>query len=77
MSCDSIFLWFLKAKQAGSKLPCFANKTDTVQQLRDRFRLSMTDTQLFEWVDAMVAASVGSLSTKLYDNFQYYTNGIL
>jgi phosphatidylinositol 4-kinase len=62
---------------SGSQLPCFRSGAATVQALRNRFHLNLTDDQLKTHMDSLVEASMNSLSTKLYDGFQYYTNGIL
>ena len=63
--------------QTGSQLPCFGHGPSTVQQLRGRFHMSLTEAQLEILVNSMIDSSVHSLTTKLYDHFQYYTNGIL
>ncbi|KAF5295104.1 hypothetical protein FQA39_LY13255 [Lamprigera yunnana] len=63
--------------RSGSQLPCFKSGTATVQNLKNRFHLNMTEEQLQLEVDHMVEGSIHSLSTKLYDGFQYFTNGIL
>ena len=39
--------------------------------------MNMTEEQLHLLVDSMVESSMHSLTTKLYDGFQYLTNGIL
>ena len=39
--------------------------------------MNMTEEQLQLLVDNLVEASLHSLTTKLYDGFQYLTNGIL
>lgn len=62
---------------AGSQLPCFKSGAATVQNLKNRFHLSTTEEQLQLLVDSMVESSIHSWSTKLYDGFQYITNGIL
>lgn len=62
---------------AAAQLPCFKNGAATVQNLKNRFHINMTDEQLQLEVDRMVEGSIHSLSTKLYDGFQYLTNGIL
>ncbi|KAK5637883.1 hypothetical protein RI129_000200 [Pyrocoelia pectoralis] len=63
--------------RSGSQLPCFKSGTATVQNLKNRFHLNMTEEQLHNEVDNMVEGSIHSLSTKLYDDFQYFTNGTL
>ena len=39
--------------------------------------MSLTEKQLEVLVHSMIESSVRSLTTKLYDRFQYLTNGIL
>jgi len=60
----------------GPSLACL-HGVSTVRALRERFHLSLTEDQLHELVENMVEGSVRSWTTKLYDNFQYITNGIL
>lgn len=45
--------------------------------MKDRFHLNLTEEQLQSLVENMVESSLNSLTTKLYDGFQYFTNGIL
>jgi len=61
----------------GSQLPCFGRGRATIKGLKDRFHVGMTEDQLQLLIDSMVDSSMNSLTTKLYDGFQYYTNGIL
>ena len=61
----------------GSQLPCFGHGPSTIQYLRQRFHMNLTEPQLEVLVNTMIDSSVRSLTTKLYDHFQYYTNGIL
>ena len=63
--------------QTNSQLPCFKNGATTIKGLRDRFHMGLTEEQLQSLVASMVEASMHSLTTKLYDGFQYITNGIL
>jgi len=63
--------------RAGSQLPCFNNSASSVQSMKNRFHLNLTEDQLHGLVDTMVEQSIHSITTKLYDNFQYFTNGIL
>ncbi|XP_042566516.1 phosphatidylinositol 4-kinase beta-like isoform X1 [Clupea harengus] len=62
--------------QTGSHLQCF-HGSSTVRQLKERFHMSLTEEQLQVLVDQMVDASMRSITTKLYDGFQYFTNGIM
>uniref|UniRef100_A0A0M3K3D5 Phosphatidylinositol 4-kinase beta n=1 Tax=Anisakis simplex TaxID=6269 RepID=A0A0M3K3D5_ANISI len=61
----------------GSQLPCFRGGTNTIRLLKDRFHMSCTEPQLQALIDKMVADSLDAITTRIYDNFQYYTNGIL
>ena len=61
----------------GSQLACFGHGPSTIRQMRERFHMSLTEEQLDLLVNEMIDSSVQSLTTKLYDRFQYYTNGIL
>jgi len=63
--------------RTGSQLPCFNNSSGSVQAMKSRFHMNLTEDQLHSLVDSMVDQSLNSLTTKLYDNFQYFTNGIL
>ncbi|KAK4047607.1 Phosphatidylinositol 4-kinase pik1alpha (PI4-kinase)(PtdIns-4-kinase) [Microbotryomycetes sp. JL201] len=49
----------------------------TAQQLRERFVLSLTQSQVEEFCDRLVINSATSSFTRLYDLFQGYSNGIL
>ncbi|KAI6200447.1 Phosphatidylinositol 4-kinase beta [Aphelenchoides besseyi] len=61
----------------GSQLPCFrANGIAAVRLLRERFHTGYTEQQLKTMVNSLIDQSRDSLTTRLYDNFQYYTNGI-
>ncbi|XP_059613676.1 phosphatidylinositol 4-kinase beta [Phlebotomus argentipes] len=61
-----------------SQLPCFKNGcSGTVRNLRNRFHMSLTEQELDRKVDQLIQDSLNSLSTKLYDGYQYLTNGIL
>ncbi|XP_050535313.1 phosphatidylinositol 4-kinase beta isoform X2 [Daktulosphaira vitifoliae] len=65
-------------QSANSQLPCFkAGATAVIGSLKCRFHLNLTESQLITLVDNMVESSLHSITTKLYDGFQYYTNGIL
>lgn len=62
----------------GSQLPCFkTGGSATVRNLRNRFHMNLTEQELDRKVDQLIQDSLNSLSTKLYDGYQYLTNGIL
>ncbi|XP_026550518.1 phosphatidylinositol 4-kinase beta-like, partial [Notechis scutatus] len=62
--------------QQGSQLPCF-HGSSTIRNLKERFHMNMTEEQLQVLVEQLVDGSMRSLTTKLYDGFQYFTNGIM
>ncbi|XP_062821229.1 phosphatidylinositol 4-kinase beta isoform X2 [Anolis carolinensis] len=59
-----------------SQLPCF-HGSSTIRNLKERFHMNMTEEQLQLLVEQMVDGSMRSITTKLYDGFQYLTNGIM
>ncbi|GMT31444.1 hypothetical protein PFISCL1PPCAC_22741, partial [Pristionchus fissidentatus] len=61
----------------GSPLACFRAGEACIKSMRDRFHLTATEPQLTALIDRMVEESRDSLRTRLYDNYQYYSNGIL
>ncbi|XP_055376561.1 phosphatidylinositol 4-kinase beta [Condylostylus longicornis] len=64
--------------RSNAQLPCFKNGcSGTVQNLRKRFHMNLTEQELERKVEQLVQDSLKSLSTKLYDGYQYFTNGIL
>lgn len=76
--CVCIFLGFnFFFLCVAAQLPCFKNGAATVENLKSRFHTNLTEEKLQLEVDRMVESSIHSLSTKLYDGFQYLTNGIL
>ena len=62
---------------SSSMIGCFSNPASILQSLKERFHISMTEDRLQQHVDKLVATSINSLTTKIYDNYQYFTNGIL
>lgn len=63
--------------QKDSGLPCFASGASTAQQLRQRFQLQMSDSEVDNFVEyQLIQKSFGSLSTRLYDQYQFLTQGI-
>lgn len=75
--CQTIFISYIFCF-TDSQLPCFrAGATAVIGSLKCRFHLNLTESQLISLVDNMVESSLHSITTKLYDGFQYYTNGIL
>jgi hypothetical protein len=62
--------------RAGGQLACLRS-SGAVAAFRARFHGGRTEPQLHALVDRLVRDARHSLSTRLYDNYQYYTNGIL
>ncbi|KAF2714745.1 phosphatidylinositol 4-kinase-like protein PIK1 [Pleomassaria siparia CBS 279.74] len=70
-----IMLVDLMGKQ--SKMPCFAaGAAGVTNSLRARMMLHLSKDEAEVFVDELVAKSVGSYYTRLYDTFQYRTQGI-
>ena len=60
-----------------SKMACFqSGSLATVGSLRARFMLHLTKEEAESYVEDMIAKSLGSYYTRLYDTFQYRTQGI-
>ncbi|XP_066021299.1 phosphatidylinositol 4-kinase beta-like [Pocillopora verrucosa] len=70
-------LQIVEIMQTGSQLPCFNRGSSTVPAMRERFHMNLTEEQLDTFINELVETSMHSLTTKLYDGFQYLTNGIL
>lgn len=63
--------------QRDSMLPCFKAGDQTANQLRQRFQLHLSDAECVEFVEnVLIQKSIGSLYTRLYDQFQLLTQGI-
>eukprot|EP00808_Paulinella_micropora_P006958 g15527.t1 len=60
-----------------SGLPCFAKGAAALQGLRDRFFLDQSETQCKATVKRLIARSILHWRSKMYDRFQYATQGIL
>ncbi|XP_069393563.1 phosphatidylinositol 4-kinase beta isoform X1 [Paralichthys olivaceus] len=69
-------LQIVEIMQQGTQLPCF-HGSSTMRGLKERFHMSLTEEQLQLLIDQLVDGSMRSLTTKLYDGFQYLTNGIM
>ncbi|TNN50535.1 Phosphatidylinositol 4-kinase beta [Liparis tanakae] len=67
-------LQIVEIMQQGTQLPCF-HGSSTMRALKERFHMSLTEEQLL--VEQLVDGSMRSITTKLYDGFQYLTNGIM
>ncbi|EMC99109.1 hypothetical protein BAUCODRAFT_31412 [Baudoinia panamericana UAMH 10762] len=60
-----------------SKMPCYGGGlVNVVAALRARFVLEKSKEEAREWVEDLVTKSFGSYYTRLYDTYQYRTQGI-
>ncbi|XP_072939577.1 phosphatidylinositol 4-kinase beta isoform X2 [Epargyreus clarus] len=73
--CEQI-VHLVDTMRMGGQLTCLRSSS-AVSSFRARFHLGKTEQQLEVLVDKLVKDALHSLSTRLYDNYQYYTNGIL
>ncbi|EDO19096.1 hypothetical protein Kpol_2000p63 [Vanderwaltozyma polyspora DSM 70294] len=63
--------------QKDNMQPCFNAGDQTSVQLRQRFHLELSDAECDDFVENfLVAKSLGSIYTRLYDQFQLITQGI-
>jgi phosphatidylinositol 4-kinase len=63
--------------QKDSNLPCFKAGPQTSVQFRQRFQLHLTETECDAFVENyLIGKSIGSIYTRLYDQFQLLTQGI-
>ncbi|KAI8322430.1 kinase-like protein [Martensiomyces pterosporus] len=60
-----------------SPLPCLNGGASTVAALRDRFHLVLSEQQAEELVNGLLLSSCDNVTMRMYDAFQYYSNGIL
>lgn len=61
----------IMAVLSGSNLACFRGGGSVIRSLRERFHMGMTEEGLHGLVEGMVEASKDSLTTRLYDSFQF------
>jgi phosphatidylinositol kinase/protein kinase (PI-3 family) len=71
------FCTLVEIMQTDSKLPCYVGGELAVKAFRDRFCMALIEEQLTVHVNELLRQSTVNYRTKLYDGFQYYTNGIL
>jgi phosphatidylinositol 4-kinase len=64
--------------QKDSKLDCFLLFGEhTVTHFRERFALGLTTAAVDAYLERLIVSSAGSNYTRLYDTFQYYSQGVL
>ncbi|AET37346.1 1-phosphatidylinositol 4-kinase Ecym_1089 [Eremothecium cymbalariae DBVPG len=63
--------------QKDNMQPCFNARDQTSVQLRQRFHTELTEEECDDFVEnVLIAKSLGSIYTRLYDQFQLMTQGI-
>jgi phosphatidylinositol 4-kinase len=62
-----------------SSFPCFQGKdvASILDKLRQRFKCEMSSADAIEHCLELIIQSYGSMGTRQYDSFQWYTNGII
>lgn len=73
--CDQI-IHVVELMRMGGQLSCLRSSS-AVSSFRGRFHHGKTEPELQALVERLVRDALHSISTRLYDNYQYYTNGIL
>lgn len=74
--CIVVFMYLL-VFILDTTMPCFSNGQNAAELLRDRFNLTMTESQVEAFLDGIIEQSYDSWRTRYYDRFQYMTNNIL
>ncbi|KAI8836532.1 kinase-like domain-containing protein [Chytriomyces cf. hyalinus JEL632] len=72
----NMIVGLVEIMEKDSVLPCFT-ALPVSMKLKERFSLGMTENQVGDFVDRLVDSSTNSIMTKLYDAFQWYSNGVL
>lgn len=63
--------------QKDSTLPCFNNGENTSVLLKQRLQLQLSESEANDYVEnSLIGKSLGSMYTRLYDQFQLITQGI-
>ncbi|KNE61445.1 hypothetical protein AMAG_06271 [Allomyces macrogynus ATCC 38327] len=57
--------------------PPLAPVSPVATALRDRLLLSLSDTQVGDFVDRLIASSLGNVFTRLYDQYQQFAQGVM
>lgn len=75
-NCDQL-INMVDLMQKDSSLPCFKNGAQTSVLLKQRLQTEMSDDECDSYVESiLIGKSVGSVYTRLYDQFQLITQGI-
>ncbi|KAH3681021.1 hypothetical protein WICMUC_000002 [Wickerhamomyces mucosus] len=63
--------------QKDSSLPCFKAGLQTSVQFKQRFQLHLSESECDQFVEnVLIGKSIGSIYTRLYDQFQLFSQGI-
>ncbi|ODN77738.1 hypothetical protein L202_04877 [Cryptococcus amylolentus CBS 6039] len=74
---DSL-ITIVELMQRNSRLDCFVLFGEqTSAHFRERFQLGLTTQAVDAYMDRLIVSSTGSNYTRLYDTFQYYSQGVL
>ncbi|EKX73907.1 phosphatidylinositol 4-kinase family protein [Theileria equi strain WA] len=74
---DQIVL-LVEMMTSASKMPCFvAGTMYTIEALKDRFMLNLSEETCRRKINEMIYASINNFRAVQYDNFQRLTNGIM
>jgi len=68
---------FMKVSAKDSTLPCFYGGDEAHRAFEERFQWGLSDEALMDYVQQLIRLSLDNARTRMYDNFQYYTNGIM
>lgn len=72
-----LIVQMVELMQRESLLPCFKAGAQTASQLKQRFQLHLSESECEDFVEnVLIQKSLGSLYTRLYDQFQLLTQGI-
>lgn len=75
-NCDHL-INIVDLMQKDSSLPCFKNGAQTSVLLKQRLQLDLNDEECDAFVETgLIGKSIGSVYTRLYDQFQLLTQGI-
>lgn len=75
-SCNNL-IDLVDLMQKDSSLPCFKSGVQTKALLRQRLQLDLSDEECEDFVETtLIGKSMGSMYTRLYDQFQLLTQGI-
>lgn len=63
-------LLLVEMMSSGSKLPCMVGE-QTIRDLKERFKLNMTEKAVIEYVETLITSSLDNWYTRAYDKYQY------